>query len=108
MESKLLMRIKLQNSICQIHPDHQVELSFVTSRSKSRQMELRRNRRMIDTRELEEKFKEQFPSHNEIEKRAYELYLERGEDGDAERNWLVAEEELKEKSAEGIPFLRLV
>jgi hypothetical protein len=62
---------------------------------------------MIDTRELEEKFKEQFPSHNEIEKRAYELYLERGDYGDAERNWLVAEEELKEKSAEGIPFLRL-
>ena len=32
---------------------------------------------MIDTEELEAIFKEQFPSHTDIEKRAYELYLER-------------------------------
>ena len=62
---------------------------------------------MTDSKELEELFKEQFPSHNEIEKRAYELYLERGEVSHAEGNWLVAEEKLKEESADGIPFLRL-
>jgi len=67
----------------------------------------RRNGRVTETKELEDLFKEQFPSHNEIQKRAYEFYLERGEDGHAEENWLFAEKELKEKSAEGIPFLRL-
>ena len=56
---------------------------------------------------LEDLFGEQFPSHKEIEKRAYELYLELREDGHAEEHWLVAEEELKRKSADGIPFLRL-
>ena len=45
--------------------------------------------------------------HVKIQTRAYELYLERGEEGHAEENWLVAEEELKKKSANGIPFLRL-
>ena len=59
------------------------------------------------TRELEETFKEQFPSHKAIEIRAYELYLKRGEDGHAEEDWLGAEVELKLKRAEGIPFLRL-
>lgn len=62
---------------------------------------------MTETKELEDLFKEQFPSHSEIEKRAYELYLDCGEEGHAEENWLVAEKELKEKSADGIPFLRL-
>jgi hypothetical protein len=62
---------------------------------------------MRKTKELEELFAEEFPSHKEIETRAYELYLERGEEGHAEENWLVAEEELKKKSANGIPFLRL-
>jgi hypothetical protein len=67
----------------------------------------RRNSRVTETKELEDLFPEQFPSHKEVEKRAYELYLERGEDGHAEENWLVAEKELKEKSADGIPFLRV-
>ena len=62
---------------------------------------------MIDTEELEMISKEQFPSHKEIKNRAYELYRERGEDGHEEENWLAAEEELKKKNAEGIPFLRL-
>jgi hypothetical protein len=62
---------------------------------------------MRNTKELEERFTEVFPSHEEIKKRAYELYLERGEEGHSEENWLTAEEELKKRSAEGIPFLRL-
>jgi len=62
---------------------------------------------MRNTKELEELFSEEFPSHKEIEKRAYELYLERGEEGHSEENWFLAEEELKKKSAEGIPFLRI-
>jgi hypothetical protein len=46
----------------------------------------RRNSPMIDAEELKI-YKEQLPSHTDIEKRAYELYLERGqEDGHAEEN----------------------
>jgi hypothetical protein len=40
--------------------------------------------------------KEQFLSQEQIEERAYELYLERGgEDGHALEDWLAAENELK-------------
>jgi hypothetical protein len=50
--------------------------------------------------EIEDKF----PKHADIERRAYELYLESGgEDGHAEEHWLLAEEELardRSKSAE--------
>lgn len=39
--------------------------------------------------------KEQFPTHEQIEQRAFEIYLERGgEDGQALEDWLTAEEEL--------------
>lgn len=38
----------------------------------------------------------QSPQHNEIERRAYEIYLERGrEDGRATEHWLMAEKELR-------------
>jgi len=41
--------------------------------------------------------KEQFLSQEQIEERAFELYLERGgEDGHALDDWLAAERELKE------------
>ena len=36
-----------------------------------------------------------FPTHDQIETRAYELYLVRGEDTSAIENWLAAEEELR-------------
>ena len=39
--------------------------------------------------------KEQFPTHEQIEQRAFEIYLQRGgEDGQALEDWLTAEEEL--------------
>ena len=39
--------------------------------------------------------KDEFPRHEQIEQRAYEIYLERGgEDGQALEDWLIAEEEL--------------
>jgi Protein of unknown function (DUF2934) len=38
---------------------------------------------------------EKFPKHEDIERRAYELYLASdGEDGHADEHWLIAEEEL--------------
>jgi hypothetical protein len=82
----------------------QLSSSSSTERRNSRVTE---TKEVEETKEIEDLFKEQFPSHNEIEKRAYELYLERGEDGHAEENWIIAEKELKKKSAEGIAFLRL-
>jgi hypothetical protein len=45
------------------------------------------------------------PTHDEIEKRAYELFLERGvdsnapEDGHALKDWLIAETELEQEYA---------
>ena len=41
---------------------------------------------------------ENLPTHGEIEKRAYDLYLQSGEVFTATEYWLIAEEELK-KSA---------
>ena len=41
--------------------------------------------------------KEQFPTHEQIEQRAFEIYLERGgEDGQALEDWLTAEEECRD------------
>ena len=37
---------------------------------------------------------ESFPTHQEIEKRAYEIYLKSDEDGHDLDHWLAAEEEL--------------
>jgi hypothetical protein len=37
------------------------------------------------------------PTHEEIEKRAYEIYLEHGEEGHALEDWLLAENELRQK-----------
>jgi predicted transposase YbfD/YdcC len=54
--------------------------------------------------------KDEFPKHEDIERRAYELYLESGsEDGHAEEHWLIAEQELARdhaKSAEDAAQLR--
>jgi len=40
-----------------------------------------------------------FPTRDQIETRAYELYLARGEDSSAIENWLAAEDELKREHA---------
>jgi hypothetical protein len=41
------------------------------------------------------------PTHEQIARRAYELYLERGEQtGDAREDWLTAENELSEELRE--------
>ena len=45
--------------------------------------------------------KEALPTHEQIEKRAYELYLNNGGDGHADEHWLIAEEELRQKQAKG-------
>jgi hypothetical protein len=44
------------------------------------------------------------PTHEEIEKRAYEIYLEHGEDGHALEDWLLAENELRQKYASCSPI----
>ena len=45
---------------------------------------------------------EEFPKHEDIERRAYDLYLESGsEDGHAEEHWLIAEEELAREHFKG-------
>jgi Protein of unknown function (DUF2934) len=51
---------------------------------------------------------EKIPSHEDIARRAYELYLESGQqDGHAEEHWLIAEEELtRELGANGSAPLR--
>jgi hypothetical protein len=51
------------------------------------------------------------PKHEDIERRAYELYLASGsEDGHAEEHWLIAEDELTREHAdtakEGAPLTR--
>jgi len=57
---------------------------------------------MIQERELESKSEEQL-THEEIEKRAYEIYLNRrGEEGDALQDWLIAEEEVTQGRAKQI------
>jgi hypothetical protein len=40
-----------------------------------------------------------FPTHDQIENRAYELYRVRGEDTSAIENWLAAEDQLKQERA---------
>jgi hypothetical protein len=42
---------------------------------------------------------ENLPTHDEIEKRAYDLYLEGGEAFSAAEYWLIAEEKLKNERA---------
>jgi hypothetical protein len=47
--------------------------------------------------------KDEFPRHEQIEQRAYEIYLERGgEDGQALEDWLIAEEELLKRQAAAV------
>jgi hypothetical protein len=54
---------------------------------------------MADVRDLEGAI-EQFPTQEDIEKRAYEIYLESGrEDGHEVEHWLIAEEELRRRQA---------
>jgi hypothetical protein len=44
------------------------------------------------------------PNREEIERKAYEIYEQRGcEDGHADEHWFAAEQELAEQSAEGDP-----
>ena len=59
-----------------------------------------RNFSMGNERELEDT-KESFPTHEEIEKRAYELYRQAGDEGTAIEYWLIAEAELKRGYAKG-------
>ena len=63
---------------------------------------------MTQTRELEDTNEEQL-THEQIEKRAYEIYLQHnGEEGHALEDWLIAEEELTRERAkrESIPLKR--
>jgi hypothetical protein len=55
---------------------------------------------MSDIRELENR--EQHPTHNEIQKRAYELYLARGcADGQDIQDWHFAEQQLRNEYQHG-------
>jgi|HubBroStandDraft_1064217.scaffolds.fasta_scaffold1723191_1 hypothetical protein len=38
-----------------------------------------------------------FPTHEQIETRAYEIYLDRGENSSAVENWLIAENQLRQE-----------
>ena len=38
-----------------------------------------------------------FPTHEQIEAKAYEIYLDRGENSSAVENWLMAENELRQE-----------
>jgi hypothetical protein len=38
-----------------------------------------------------------FPTHEEIEAKAYEIYLHRGENSSAAENWLIAENQLRQE-----------
>ena len=50
---------------------------------------------MADTRRELNDRNEQFPTHRDIERRAYEIYLERGQENDhAVEHWLTAEVQL--------------
>lgn len=47
-----------------------------------------------------------FPSREEIERRAYEIYLQRGgTDGSDVTDWILAEEELKSKLSAAKPSI---
>jgi hypothetical protein len=65
----------------------------------------RRNSPVADAKESraessEEDIEQSFPTHDEIEKRAYQLYLERGQDGShAIEDWFNAEDELRQEYA---------
>jgi hypothetical protein len=49
------------------------------------------------------KNKEEFPTHEQIKQRAFEIYLERGgEDGQARADWLTAEEELLQRQTAAV------
>ena len=55
---------------------------------------------MTDNRREEE---QKFPTHNEIQKRAHELYLGRGgKDGQDLEDWLLAEEQLRGEHGERV------
>lgn len=57
---------------------------------------------MTEIRESE-KIKKQL-THEQIEKRAYEIYLQHGgEEGHALEDWLIAEKELSQKSSKREP-----
>jgi hypothetical protein len=61
---------------------------------------------MADTKDLRG-IKEGLPTHEQIEKRAYEIYQKKGGDGHAEEHWLTAEQELRREQAKGhdpMPF----
>ena len=63
---------------------------------------------MTQTRELQDTNEEQL-THEQIEKRAYEIYLQHnGEEGHALHDWLIAEEEVTQERAkrESIPLKR--
>ncbi len=60
---------------------------------------------MTEIRESE-KIKEQ-RTHQQIERRAYEIYLQRGgEEGRALEDWLIAEKELSQKTSKREPAPR--
>ncbi len=55
----------------------------------------------------DERHQRRLPTHEEIEKRAYELSLKNGEDRHDVEHWLIAEEELRlERAAQDNPTLR--
>ena len=49
---------------------------------------------MEDSKNLQ-RTTEQVPTHEEIQKRAYDLYSKSGQDFSAKEHWLMAEEQLK-------------
>lgn len=51
---------------------------------------------MVDIRESQG-INEEPPTHEQIQKRAYELYLKSGGDGNAHEHWRIAEEELRQE-----------
>ena len=38
-----------------------------------------------------------FPTHEQIQAKAYEIYLDRGENSSAVENWLMAEDQLRQE-----------
>ena len=49
-----------------------------------------------------------FPTHDQIETRAYEIYLARGEESSAVENWLAAEEQLQQERVSAPPRSKTV
>jgi hypothetical protein len=60
---------------------------------------------MTNIRKWVGRTEEQFPTHDEIQKRAHELYLKRGgQHGQDIEDWFIAEQQLrKERAAEAAP-----